>query len=330
MENDLGSLFAAADSKKVAEKRASKTIEKTQEQVLRDFLASDFWKFIYTSRNIAYNAPSLLADYDFYITDLDRVIDEEGYALRCAINAMSHQLCGRPYEYDLDSLSLDEASGIYFLLQNAVKYGYYLWDVRWACRAEEIVEFFIKYNYLPLPPLPFGNSEEQKVRHLTFRSVVGMLHDEIYCNDVHGVRYVIDSSFNDADIDVKLRKIKFYHDFHSIHANLISTSEPLDEEYLVALQRDRKIVIDDGFQSNSNAARCIGLWMHDEMIRLGCEEGNAVDIFKKSDKYEKWSQVRLFHGSTNPYLSDKDNGTLKRWLRTTIRCVESMSVLSFK
>ena len=52
--------------------------------------------------------------------------------------------------------------------------------------------------------------------------------------------------------------------------------------------------------------------------------------FKNSDIFKKIESIRLFKKSNNVYISDKDNGTLKRWLKITQECIEKMAVLPFK
>jgi len=55
-----------------------------------------------------------------------------------------------------------------------------------------------------------------------------------------------------------------------------------------------------------------------------------IPTFKKTETYSKLSQSKIFKDSANPYLSDKEDITLKRWLQNTEKSILNMSVGSFK
>lgn len=328
------SLFRDVGPEQVSGKRkVNRQITRNDEQVLRGYLAGDFWKFAYVSKAILKdNYVGVL--HEKYSYFLDKYIDEDFYRLRSIVNAVRRKHDGEAYSYDLSSLSSEdmEAAEFYYIVANV--YGYYLWDVYSLCSSSDLIVFYIHRSAVPLPPMPFPSNNEQKARAITLEAVCGVdfcLSDE-FIKEISSkeIDYVISARPGDCDFENKVREVKMCHEGNSMQSDMVVNGDFCEYERIENFLKIRKIVVPDSFSNSSNAARCVGLLMYDEMLKVGCSVDCFIEYFKKSEMYRDLSEFRIFPCSSNPYLSDKDNLTLKRWLKTTELCIQEKSVFAFK
>jgi hypothetical protein len=317
-----------------ASRKSVDSVESSPEKVFRDFLAGDFWKFIYVARNVSMKYPSFSSSVYDDLCILAEYVDEEYHDLRCALNAEFRRLNGLKYLYELNAMRQSEINAVRRLLYSACMYGYYPWDIMNACFTDKILSFYMDHDGVPLPPRPFGNSAEQQARAITFSLVVGSVYTgSADSADRYGkekVKYVVEAVPGEEGFDVELKRIKFYRDANTHIAKMMHDGDPRSSDVIKAFLRDRKSVVSDSFSAKSNAARCIGLVMYEEMVKVGRVADDFVCTFKGTEMYDDLSREKIFRDSNSPYLSDKDDLTLKRWLQNTEKSVLTMSVSSFK
>ena len=306
----------------------------TEDTEIRNFLSGDYWKFVYTATHIHNNHHDLINANRKNLEILYPYIDEEYYSLRCIINASYCRICKMPTSYPLEKLNKEEIHAVAGLLTFSVNYGYYFWDIDTACNPSDVLHFFIKNDVMPIPPLPFNSSEEQRARLITYRMAIGLISDarESFIEEMKNKQFTfsMNSQFGDDNFEKKLKEIEIQHKMTDIGIEQIFDGDPRQVDEVAKLVKMRKLVVPDNFHSDSTPARCIGLLMYDIMVSPGEPCDDIISRFKSSEKYREIETIRLFKKSDNAYISDKDNGTLKRWLKTTQKCIEKMAVLPFK
>ena len=301
---------------------------------IRNLLSGDYWKFIYTAIHIHNNHHNLINANRKNLEILYSHIYEEYFTIKCIIHAAYCRICKVPTRYPLEKLNKEEIHATAGLLTFSANYGYYFWDVDTACSPADLLHFFIKNGVMPIPPLPFNNSEEQRARLITYRMVIGLIPDvrESFIEEMKNKQFTfsINSQFSDGDFERKLKEIELQRKMTDIAIEQILDGEPRQLDEVANLIRMRKRVVPDNFHADSNPARCIGLLMYDSIISPNETCYDIISKFKSSEIYRDIETIKLFKKSNNIYISDKENGILKRWLNTTKECVERMAVLPFK
>ena len=306
----------------------------TEDTEIRNFLSGDYWKFVYTATHIHKNHHDLVNDNRKNLEILYPYIDEEYYSLRCIINASYCRICKMPTSYPLEKLNKEEIHAVAGLLIFSVNYGYYFWDIDTACNPADVLHFFIKNDVMPIPPLSFNSSEEQRARLITYRMAIGMISDarESFIEEMKNKQFTfsINSQFSDTNFERKIKEIELQRKMTDIAIEQIIDGDPRQLDEVAKLIKMRKCLVPDNFHADSNPARCIGLLMHDSIVSQNEPCDNIINRFKSSETYRKIGTIKLFKKSNNIYISDKENSILKRWLNTTQECVEKVAVLSFK
>lgn len=321
------------NNKRIKEKQRK---DKPEEVKIRDLLSGDFWKYIYTSRFIHINDNSLININKININTLSNYIDDEMYDIRCMINALACMLTDHPYSYPLDKLGSKEIMAVASLLDFSMKYGYYFWDIDNACNSNDIIDFFSKHNSTPLPPLPFGNNEEQTARALTYRMAQGTVFtgSESFIKEMKNNKYKSTIEYGYSDDKKALRntvcKIEFSQDKIKQLIRLMEDGEPQKEEDIKEIITKRKSFVPDKFHSISNPGRCVGLVMYDYMLDNNYNINDCIKEFKKSEIYGRINSIKLFASSEDAYISDKEDIVLKRWILKTQECIKTRSVLTLK
>ena len=315
-------------------RRNNKKNEITEDIEIRNILAGDYWKFIYTAKHVSKNHQESININRNCLNTLSHYIDEEYFTLRCIINACVCDICGEPTAYSLTSLNDDEIHAAARLLLFSQKFGYYFWDIDGACSSDTLLDFFQNNGSMPIPPLPYNSNEEQRARYATFKIAIGTLFigKESFIEEMKNnkPKFEIASQFHDDNFEKKIKQIRLQSKIGDITIEQMLDGDPRPINEVADLIKMRKCIIPDSFHSNSIPARCIGLLMYDSMVSPDEDYNDIVDRFKSTDKYKQMDKVRLFKKSDNAYISDKDNSMLKRWLKTTQNCVEKMAVLPFK
>jgi len=315
-------------------RRSNKKIKKNEDIEIRNLLSGDTWKFVYTSKHVHKNYDNLINTNRKNLEILSHYIDEEYFTLRCIVNAIACKIVGEANAYPLKTLSKKECCAALELLFFSYKFGYYFWDIDRKCDSNDILDFFIKHGSMPIPALPYSSSNEQISRIITFRIALGSMSEvrDSFIEEMKNRKFTfsINSQFSDDNFEKKLKEIEIQHKMTDIGIEQILDGDPRQVDDVAGLVKMRKHVVPDNFHSDSTPARCIGLLMYDFMASPGepCED--IISRFKSSEKYREIETIRLFKKSDNAYISDKDNGTLKRWLKTTQECIEKMAVLAFK
>ena len=308
--------------------------QEVEETKILNLLAGDYWKFVYTARHISKNYQNLIYDNIDNLKILSPYIDDEYYQIRCIINALACYMAGKETTYQLEKLHIVEACAAVKLLEFSCKFGYYFWDIYNVCNSNNLLDFFIKHGSMPNPALPYCNSHEQLARIITFRMAIGIKPEvrESFIEEMKNEQYTfsISSQFNDDNFENKIKQIKFQRKMKDIIVEQIIDGEPRQVEEIAEQIRTRKEVVSDNFHYDSIPARCIGLIMFDSIVSPDESYDNIISKFKTSDIFKHIESIRLFKKSNNCFISDKDNGTLKRWLKITQECVEKMAVLPFK
>lgn len=316
------------DNSKTALKNIIEDIE------IRNLLSGDYWKFIYTATHIRKNHHKLIITNRKNLEILYSYIDNEYYTIRCIINASYCRICKMPVSYPLEKLNKEEMHAVAGLLTFSVNYGYYFWDIDTACNSSDILNFFIKNDAMPIPPLPFNSSEEQRARLITYRMVIGLIADarQAFTEEmkIKPSTFSISSQFGDVNFERKIKEIELQRKMTDLAIEQILDGEPRQRDDVAKLIKMRKCVVPDSFHADSNPARCIGLLMYDNIISPSEACDDIIGKFKTSELYQKIEIIKLFKKSNNPYISDKENSILKKWLNTTKECVEKMAVLSLK
>lgn len=321
------------NNKRIKEKQRR---DKSEEVNIRDLLSGDFWKYIYTSRYIHINDNNLININKININTLSNYIDDEMYDIRCMINALACMLAGHPYSYPLDKLGSKEIKAVAGLLDFSMKYGYYFWNIDNSCDSNFIIDFFSKHNSTPLPPLPFGNNEEQIARALTYRMAQGTVFtgSEYFIKEMKNNKYKLIIEIGHNDDKKALRntvcKIEYSQDKIKQLIKLIEDGEPQKEEDIKEIITKRKSFVPDKFHSVSNPGRCVGLVMHDYMLENNYNINDCINEFKKTEIYGRINNIKLFAFSEDAYISDKEDIVLKRWLLKTQECIKTRSVLTLK
>ena len=334
IEDVKNSLKAVSETDVAACRKSNKSIKNTEDTEIRNFLAGDYWKFIYTSKYVRKKYQKLI-DFNRNCFDvLSSHIDEEHFTLRCIINACVCDICGEPTAYSLANLNDNEIYAATGLLLFSQKFGYYFWDIDSVCNSDAILDFFQKNGSLPIPPLPYNNNEEQRARIATYKVAMGTIFEgrESFIEEMKNTTHIFQilSQFHDDDIENNIKKIRLQSKIKDLSIEQMLDGDPRPVDEVADLIKMRKCIVPDSFHSDSIPARCIGLLMYDSMISPDESCDDIVDRFKSTDKYKYIDKFRLFKKSDNAYISDKDNSTLKRWLKTTQNCVEKMAVLPFK
>ena len=308
--------------------------QEVEETQIRNLLAGDYWKFVYTARHIFKNYQNLINENTENSIFLLPYIDEEYYQIRCIIHALVCNKLRKETTYQLEKLHEGEIYAAVKLLEFSCKFGYYFWDIVNVCDPNDILDFFTKRGLMPIPPLPFCNSHEQLARFITFRMIIGTKPEmrESFIEEIKNEKYTfsISSQFKDDNFEKKLKQIKFQCEVKDRIVEQIIDGEPRPVEEVAELIKIRKVVVPDNFHYDSIPARCIGLIMYDFIVSPDESCDSIISKFKNSDIFKKIESIRLFKKSNNVYISDKDNGTLKRWLKITQECIEKMAVLPFK
>lgn len=335
MTKDFKEILKAVSEDDVAAcRKNNKRIKTTEDIEIRNLLAGDYWKFIYTAKHVHKNHYEFINTNRNNLEMLSCYIDEEYFTLRCIINALVCKLSGAAATYPLETLSEKERRAALELLIFSCKFGYYFWDIDGACSSDTLLDFFQKNGSMPIPPLPYNSNEEQRARYATFKIAIGTIFvgRESFIEDMKNTTDTlqISSQFHDDDIENKINGIRLQRKIKDLSLEQMLDGDPRPINEVAELIKMRKCIIPDSFHSNSIPARCIGLLMYDSMVSPDEDYNDIVDRFKSTDKYKQMDKVRLFKKSDNAYISDKDNSMLKRWLKTTQNCVEKMAVLPFK
>lgn len=308
-------------------------VESTEELEIRNILSSDYWKFVYTAECAHKNYSDLINMCRNSFEILSKYIDDEYYTLRCIINASLCKINSQKSAYSLTNLSSDEARAAVDLLLFSCKFGYYFGDIYDKCGSDDILDFFIKHNSMPIPPLPFNSNDEQRARIATYKMAVGTIFAgrESFKEEMKNTKftYSIESEFGDKSFGKKIKRTNFRQKVTEISIEQIFDGEPRQVHELAEIIKMRKCIVTDSYYSGSIPARCIGLIMYNAMTSSEEPYDDVVNRFKSTVQYEKINNIRLFKNSGNAYISDKDNSILKRWLKATHKCVEKMSVLDF-
>ena len=315
-------------------RKNNKQIKKNEDIEIRNLLSGDTWKFVYTAKHVHKNHHNLINNNRNNIEILFRHIDEEYFTLRCIVNALACKIAGEATAYPLETLSEKERCAALELLIFSCKFGYYFWDIDRKCDSNDIFDFFINHDSMPIPVLPYNNSSEQRARIITFSIALGSIFEvrESFIEEMKNKQFTfsMNSQFGDDNFEKKLKEIEIQHKMTDIGIEQILDGDPRQVDEVAKLVKMRKLVVPDNFHSDSTPARCIGLLMYDIMVSPGEPCDDIISRFKSSEKYREIETIRLFKKSDNAYISDKDNGTLKRWLKTTQKCIEKMAVLPFK
>jgi hypothetical protein len=335
MTKDFKEILKAVSEDDVAAcRKNNKRIKTTEDIEIRNLLAGDYWKFIYTAKHVHKNHYEFINTNRNNLEMLSCYIDEEYFTLRCIINALVCKLSGAAATYPLETLSEKERRAALELLIFSCKFGYYFWDIGSVCSSTDILNFFCNNGAMPSPPLPYYSNNEQMARIATYKMAIGTLFigKESFIEEMKNnkPKFEIASQFHDDNFEKKIKQIRLQSKIGDITIEQMLDGDPRPIEEVADLIKMRKPIVPDCFHPNSIPARCIGLILYDSMVSLDEKCDDIVGRFKASDKYKDLERVRLFKKSDNTYISDKDNSTLKRWLKTTQNCVEKMAVLSFQ
>lgn len=315
-------------------RRSKKQIEKSEDIKIRDLLSGDYWKFVYTARYIFKNYQSLIYDNIKNLKILYPYIDDEYYQIRCIINALACYNAGKETTYQLEKLHIEEASAAGKLLEFSYKFGYYFWDIYNVYDSNSLLDCFITQGSMPNPALPYCNSHEQLARIITFRMAMGSKPEvrESFIDEIKNEKYTlsISSQYGDSSFEKKAKQLELQQKLRSSIIEQLNDGAPRQVEEVLELIKMRKVVVPDNFHYDSIPARCIGLIMYDSIVSPDETCDDIIGKFKTSDIFKKVESIRLFKKSDNAYISDKDNYTLKRWLKITQECIEKMAVLPLK
>lgn len=335
MPKNFKKVLEAIPEEDVANYRMNnKKFEISEEIEVRNLLAGDYWKYVYTAKCIHKNYSDWISHSKDSLDILSNYIEEDSYTLRCIINAVACKIHDGKSSFPLENLSVDEFQAAIKLYVFSIRFGYYLWDIDNICTSVDIINFFIKNNSMPLPPLPFCNNQEQRARVITYRLFSGSIFtggksyvEEMKNKDFHPQ---VSYKYHDDNFENKIKFFQLDYEMTCFAVEQTVDGEPRPTSKVAEFIRMRKCLVQDEFHSNSNAARCIGLLMYDTMASPEENIETTVKNFRFTDTYSKLDNIRIFKKSNNPFISDKDNLTLKRWLKTTKECIEKMSVLTVK
>lgn len=335
MSNNLTKALESISEENVAHcRKTNKKIELTEDVEIRNLLAGDYWKFVYTAMFVNKYHQDLISLHRRNLNALCQYFDEEYYTLRCIINALACKFSGEPASHNLDSLKEYDLNAATQLLIFSCSFGYYFWDIDKPCTSDEIIDFFIKVGSTPMPPLPFNNSDEQIARIATFKLAIGTIFTgrESFIEEMKGKKntYKFELSTEESGIENKLKRLALQHQIAKTTVDQMHNNEPRTVAEVSEMIKMRKCVVQDQFSHDSIPARCIGLLLYEIMISSGKGIDDTINAFKSTDTYQNLLTIRLFKKSSNVYLSDKDTLTLKRWLKITQACIEARAVLPLK
>ena len=297
------------------------------EQVeLLQLLSQDFWKFKYTQLNALKKNDVINFSCDF--NNLSRFYDEEYFILRQIISATMLDMDHKKYSFNLGKLTDVERDAAQRIFTFSFVYGYYYWDIALSCSAEQILNFYTKYKTTPRPPMPYPSNNEQRARRITYNAVMGIYTDfsKSYIEELKNAHFT--SCSPTISYDSKNEE-QIYYEFtlhnKAIKQALNNNFEEKDD--IKSFMKLRRKHINDKFSISSNPARIVALFFYE---KYGADNfDNNIELFKETDIYDKLNNIELFTG-TNRYLSDKDNATIKRWVKKTDDCVKTMSICDFK
>lgn len=250
-------------------------MNKNKSQVASQFLAPDYWKWLYTSRHLHYFNQDILNNCLHAHQKLTELLGEINIPLSQVILEYS-DVYNNKYLLSIDDkiINLDSLfssntiskivlESLRTLTLFSEKFGYLYEDIYKNYLSKDLLDFYLEYNYLPFPPVPFPSNKEQVFRIICYLYNSGFKFDgqPIVNNKVHIDEYI------DIPKD-KRYLIKLYNFIEFVHDEIISKIqndkeiEPLyDYSKLKKLNQLRKIFTPDKFIITSNISRILGLYI---------------------------------------------------------------------
>ena len=231
MSRNFKKVLEAIPEEDVANYRMNnKKVDLSEDIKARNLLSGDYWKYIYTAKCIyKYHFDSISSSRN-NLDILHNYVEEDSYTLRCIINAIACKLAGEKTSFPLETLSTEEFQAAKKLYVFSSKFGYYFWDIDNVCNPKDLIDFFIKNNSMPLPPLPFCSNQEQRARVITYRLFSGSIFTgrESFVEEMENKEFHLPISFKfkDANFEKNLKNASLEQKMTCLAVEQTTEGEP--------------------------------------------------------------------------------------------------------
>lgn len=331
--------------------------------------APNFWKWMYIVRHLEYYQKEALSLYDFAYRSLSKLCSIHDLPLKEIIlldsrlpdNILFSQAYPKyPIKYDVEITSglnkfreylhklqkdfgevkFYEGNTIYsdilirMLSQFSNYYGYFYEDVKDSFCAEDLMEFFMQYDELPIYPLSFPNNEESGFRIFEFITTKGCNLKSLPFAEVPKIECrKIDVTEYDQKSLLTLRDMQImYKEFGSSILESHGYTPINDTNKVSKILALHKVATSDRFSPSSNISRIIGLiiveYMYKNKLQFTDENIDRFRSYCTTCQLDEYDISKFYKGAKR--LFDLDLPYLQRCARQTEKCIKENKVLSMK